>query len=50
MAEFGSERVHLFMACPAGVALMLGHQWNLLPATTVYECAHTYVPTVTFAG
>lgn len=30
-------KVLLFMAAPAGVALMLGHHWNMLPRTTVYE-------------
>lgn len=32
-----TERLHLFFAAPAAAALMLGHQWNLLPPTTVYE-------------
>ncbi|MCA1278269.1 SAVED domain-containing protein [Saccharopolyspora sp. 7B] len=32
-----TDRIHLFLAAPAGVALMLGHQWNLLPTTTLYE-------------
>lgn len=30
-------RLHLFFAAPAGAALMLGHHWNLMPPTTVYE-------------
>ncbi|MEV6520278.1 SAVED domain-containing protein [Micromonospora chalcea] len=32
-----APRLHLFFAAPAGAALMLGHHWNLLPPTTVYE-------------
>lgn len=47
----GAGHVHVFMVCPAGVALMLGHQWNVMPATTVYEYAGgTYGPTITFPG
>lgn len=49
--ELGARRVHLFMAVPAGVALMLGHNWNLMPATTVYEHMGTsYEPTLTLRG
>jgi hypothetical protein len=33
----GALRLHLFFAAPAGAALMIGHHWNLLPPTTVYE-------------
>lgn len=33
----GQGRVHLFLACPAGVAAMLGHTWHRLPPVTVYE-------------
>lgn len=47
----GARHVHAFMLCPAGVALMLGYQWNVMPATTVYEYAGgTYNPTITFPG
>lgn len=35
--ESGARQVHLFLAAPQGLALMLGHQWNLMPPTTVYE-------------
>lgn len=35
--ESGARHIRLFMAAPAGVALMLGHDWNLLPTTTIYE-------------
>jgi hypothetical protein len=33
----GARRIHLFMAAPQAIALMLGHHWNLTPPTTVYE-------------
>lgn len=46
-----ARHVHLFMLCPAGVALMLGYQWNVMPATTIYEYAGSeYHPTITFPG
>jgi hypothetical protein len=32
-----ARRIHLFIAAPQGLALMLGHHWNLTPPTTVYE-------------
>jgi CBASS immunity sensor of nucleotide second messenger signals len=32
-----SPRLHLFLACPAGLALLLGHRWNRLTTTDVYE-------------
>ena len=32
--DTGAEHVHLFMAGPAGVAMLLGHRWNVLPAVT----------------
>ncbi|MEX5236127.1 SAVED domain-containing protein [Kocuria arenosa] len=32
-----TERVHLFLAGPGGLALLLGHRWNRVRATTVYE-------------
>lgn len=47
--ETGTTRVHLFMAGPAGVALLLGHRWNVLPAVTVYEhLGSGYAPTFNF--
>jgi hypothetical protein len=43
----GARRLHLFMAVPAAAALMAGHQWNLLPPTTVYEHLRPgYAPTI----
>ena len=32
-----AERVHLFLAGPGGLALLLGHRWNRVAATVVYE-------------
>jgi SMODS-associated and fused to various effectors sensor domain len=32
-----SPCIHLFMACPAGLALLLGHRWNRVTTTLVYE-------------
>ncbi|MFC4013396.1 SAVED domain-containing protein [Nonomuraea purpurea] len=37
VSQTQAPRVHLFLAAPAGAALMLGHHWNLIPPTTVYE-------------
>jgi hypothetical protein len=46
-----SSTVHTFFLCPAGIALMLGHQWNLMPPTVLYEfVGNTYEPTITFPG
>lgn len=46
-----SPAVHAFFLCPAGVALMLGHQWNLMPPTVLYEfVGNSYEPTMTFPG
>lgn len=43
-----APRVHLFFAAPAGAALMLGHHWNLMPTTLLYEhLGTTYAPTMT---
>jgi hypothetical protein len=37
----------LYLAAPAALAMMLGHQWNLMPPTTVYEHLRTgYAPTL----
>lgn len=40
-------RLHLFLACPAGIALLLGHRRNLLPPTVLYEhLLPGYAPTL----
>lgn len=33
----GHRQVHLFLAGPMGLSLLLGHRWNRLAPTTVYE-------------
>lgn len=33
----GHERVHLFLATPMGLAVLLGHRWNRVAPTVVYE-------------
>lgn len=33
----GHDRVHLFLAGPLGISLLLGQRWNRVKATTVYE-------------
>ncbi|WP_327640857.1 SAVED domain-containing protein [Kribbella sp. NBC_00482] len=45
-----ARRVHLFLATPAGTALMLGHYWNMMPTTVLYEyipSENTYIQTMT---
>jgi SMODS-associated and fused to various effectors sensor domain len=32
-----TPRLHLVLACPAGLALLLGHRWNRVPTTQLYE-------------
>ncbi|MEV6273329.1 SAVED domain-containing protein [Kribbella sp. NPDC051936] len=50
--EMNAAKVHLFIASPAGVAMFLGHDWNLLPTTLVYDHVGTpgYSPTMTLLG
>ncbi len=46
-ASVGATHAHLYLAAPAALAMMLGHQWNLMPPTTVYEHLRTgYAPTL----
>jgi hypothetical protein len=33
----GSEAIHLFLAMPHGLALLLGHVWDRMPPTQLYE-------------
>ena len=47
------EHINLFLACPAPVALLLGHLWDRLPATTSHEYLGPgagYEPTFVFAA
>ncbi len=42
------SHIHLFIATPGAFALLLGHRWNALPPTTVYEhlgAGNGYTPT-----
>jgi hypothetical protein len=32
-----AQGLHLFLACPGGLALLLGHWWNRVPTTQLYE-------------
>lgn len=46
----GAQRIHLFIAAPQAIALMLGHHWNLTPPTTVYEHVPPgYLPVIDIA-
>ena len=36
-AARGRPRIHLFLAGPMGLSLLLGHRWNRVALTTVYE-------------
>ncbi|HUZ55863.1 MAG TPA: SAVED domain-containing protein [Streptosporangiaceae bacterium] len=36
-AAHAHPRAHLFLATPMGLALLLGHRWNRIVPTTVYE-------------
>lgn len=49
--EIDAKAVHLFISSPAAFAMFLGHGWNLIRSTTVYDhTGRTYVPTMTLAG
>jgi hypothetical protein len=37
MRESCVRKVHLFLATPAGAALLLGHLWDRMPVTQLYE-------------
>ncbi len=37
LRDASARRVHLFMASPAGLALLLGHVWNRVAPTVVWE-------------
>lgn len=44
------ERIHLFLAGPGGLALLLGHRWNRIRPTAIYEHLGTgrgYTPAFT---
>lgn len=37
LEERPADFIHLFLAVPGGLAMLLGHRWNALRPTTVYE-------------
>lgn len=37
LRDFDAEHIHLFLATPGVLALLLGHRWNSLRSTTIYE-------------
>ena len=42
--------IQLYAACPAALAVVLGHRWNAMPPTQLHEYLHAerrYVPTAT---
>lgn len=44
-------RVHLFLACPAALALFLGHRWNRIAPTITYEdLSPGYAPAFTVSA
>lgn len=51
-AAHGRPRAHLFLATPMGLALLLGHRWNRIVPTTVYEdlAALGYEPAFTVSA
>ncbi len=50
-ARLRAQHMHLFIAAPAAIALMMGHHWNLMPATTLYEhIPPGYIPTIELSG
>ncbi|WP_437677240.1 SAVED domain-containing protein [Sorangium sp. So ce131] len=49
--ESGARKIHLFLSGPAGGALLLGHVWNRVPRTQVYEdLSPGYVPAFLIQG
>jgi hypothetical protein len=52
-ARSGTRRLHLFQAGPVALALLLGHIWNRLPETQLYEDLRPergYAPTFRLGG
>jgi hypothetical protein len=47
----GYPELHLFLSCPNGLAVLLGHVWNRLPPTRVYaDISLGYQPTFQISG
>lgn len=52
VGQFNPKAIDLFIAGPAALAVALGHRWNALPATQLYEFVageRRYVPTITLS-
>lgn len=52
-ASPATTHIHLFLATPGALALLLGHRWNAMRPTTVYEHlgpGNGYTPTFHVAG
>ena len=52
-ASPATPRIHLFLATPGVLALLLGHHWNAMRPTTVYEhlgIGSGYAPTFQISG
>jgi hypothetical protein len=51
LRDHPGARVHLFLACPAALALFLGHRWNRVALTTTYEdLSPGYTPAFTISA
>lgn len=49
--ETGARKVHLFLSVPSGGALLLGHIWNRIPRTQLYEDLNpSYAPAFLIPG
>lgn len=49
--ETGARKVHLFLSGPAACAMFLGHVWNRVPATQLYEDMNpSYAPAFLIPG
>ena len=53
VSEHKSDQLHLFLSAPDGVTLLLGHLWNHMPSTQIYEslgAARGYAPCYLIPG
>lgn len=40
-AARGRPKLHIFLSCPNGIGVLLGHLWNRVPATQLYDDANS---------
>ena len=40
VARLNPSRIQLYVACPAALAVVLGHRWNAMPPTQLHEYLH----------